>query len=346
MKKDARGTKSKYWCFTINNPTKREATSLSNMVADGIAGYVVYGREEGENGTPHLQGYVEFTNRKRITTIKKLTGFSRAHLEIRRGTNKEAREYCRKDGDVEEYGEFKERKQGQRSDLEDIKEEIADGASELEIADKYFSRWCVFRRSFHAYKGLLSPPKRRNDLSVLFLHGAPGTGKTRFAHESEDSLFTVPTHDLKWFDGYNQEEAVLIDDFRGGCEFGWLLRVLDIYPLQVPVKGSFAAWNPVRIYITSNLPMSEWGYEENLSPLERRIHGIVQVEQWFKEWPQQKLRIAERLEQSKGGIRRGEGTGGEGDDSSKLDLLTPSPPSDDTRLTIQQIESLIKNRSK
>lgn len=98
--------KSKYWCFTLNNPVIGvDADSISRLVAEGIAAYVVIGHERGEGGTPHFQGYVEFVNRKRLTQAKLLIG-TRAHLERRRGTAEEARAYCIKDGVFEEFGHF------------------------------------------------------------------------------------------------------------------------------------------------------------------------------------------------------------------------------------------------
>ena len=88
--------RSRSWIFTINNPTQEPTLESSG------AAYITYGREVGANGTPHLQGFVQFTNAKTRNAVRtKLAG---AHLEIRRGTITQAIEYCHKDGDTYEEG--------------------------------------------------------------------------------------------------------------------------------------------------------------------------------------------------------------------------------------------------
>lgn len=100
-----RNTKSKYWCFTLNNYTAEDVEKINDLVeAEGApANYVVVGKEVGESGTPHLQGYIEFTNRKTFASVKRYIG-SRAHIEPRRGSQEEAIEYCKKDGNFYERG--------------------------------------------------------------------------------------------------------------------------------------------------------------------------------------------------------------------------------------------------
>ncbi len=93
---------SKHWCYTINNPTPRDGEIIHDSNLKFL--YHVCGREVGENGTRHMQGYVVFVNRCRLSSVKKI--FPRAHLEIKRGTVLEASEYCKKDGDFIEVGEL------------------------------------------------------------------------------------------------------------------------------------------------------------------------------------------------------------------------------------------------
>jgi hypothetical protein len=53
------------------------------------------GKEVGEKGTPHLQGYIEFKAPRTWQTIKNL--LPRAHIEKARGTRKQNIAYCSKE---------------------------------------------------------------------------------------------------------------------------------------------------------------------------------------------------------------------------------------------------------
>lgn len=110
-------TRSKYWCFTLNNYEPNDETEAQAIDCQ----YLVYGREVGENGTRHLQGYIEFLTRKRLDTVRRLFS-GRAHWEPRRGTASEASNYCEKDGDVFQKGTMTDVRPGQRTDLESLHE--------------------------------------------------------------------------------------------------------------------------------------------------------------------------------------------------------------------------------
>ena len=241
-----------YWCWTLNNPTKEEIRSLvqAQRTQERVT-YICWGVELGESGTPHLQGYLELESKQRLGGVKKLPGFSRAHLEIRQGSQKQAVDYCRKDGHFFEHGSPRVSQQGKRSDLDAIKELLDVGTCESDVADQYFGQWCRYRKSFSAYRDLQRPVGLR-DVEVFFLWGLAGSGKTGFVYQREPELWISSDPTLQWFDGYSGEEAVLLDDYRGDASTSFILRVLDRYPLKVPVKGSFTNWTPKRIYITSN----------------------------------------------------------------------------------------------
>lgn len=266
----------KYWCFTLNNYTAEEEQSIRELQPDSEnpVSYLVFGREVGDSGTPHLQGYLELTKRLSLAGVKRLLG-QRVHLERRGGSQEEADEYCKKDGDFEAFGSLNVSGQGRRTDLETIRSKIDDGVPELVIAEEHFSKWVVYRRSFEKYRRLKHHSNGiRDQLRVIVLWGEPGTGKTRYVYAKHPNVFAVPDPALCWFDGYSGEDVALIDDYRGDGNESFLLRLLDIYPIQVPVKGGFVDWCPKTIYITSNV-IPPFGHTGIGSALERRLYRTV-----------------------------------------------------------------------
>lgn len=243
--------------------------------------YLCYGRERGsQNDTPHLQGF--FISKTKISRLTIAKCFPRSFIEQARGSSQQASEYCKKEGDYVEFGECPG-KPGNRSDLNQIRDEIKAGASSLDVAEGHFSKWCLYRRSFQVYRELLRPPSTRRDLVVRLLVGHTGAGKTRYVFDAGERLsqdvYVSGSPDLQWFDGYCGQDWVLLDDYRGGAPFEFLLRLLDIYPLRVPIKGGFVSWNPRSIWITSNLEPHEWYPGIDVAPLQRRIGNVVFISQ-------------------------------------------------------------------
>ena len=81
---------SKNWCFTLNNPTAED----DPRTWEGTA-YVTWQLEEGEDETPHYQGYLVMDKKVRLSSMKKIN--ERAHWEKRLGTQQQAIDYCNKE---------------------------------------------------------------------------------------------------------------------------------------------------------------------------------------------------------------------------------------------------------
>lgn len=110
--------RSKYWSWTLNNPTDDEEQKIVDVAQGQQVEYLCFGRETGDAGTPHLQGYTIFAREIRFTTVKNILGTQRLHLEASRGSPTQNRDYCKKDGNFEEFGACPEQTQGRRTDLD------------------------------------------------------------------------------------------------------------------------------------------------------------------------------------------------------------------------------------
>lgn len=116
---------------------------------------------------------------------------------------------------------------------------------------------------------------------VWWLYGPTGTDKSRIASAiCTDAYFKSP--DNKWFDGYDGERVVVMNDLRKSTfSFSYLLDLLDRYPLLVEAKGSMVPMTSIMFIVTSSKsPHELWheiaGYEnENVGQLTRRCEHIV-----------------------------------------------------------------------
>lgn len=149
-------------------------------------------------------------------------------------------------------------RQGRRSDLEEIKAAIEEGKEEKEIAAEHFSQWVVYRRSFTAYRDLYFSSTRTWKTKVVVVWGETGTGKSTFCWDQAAGRSTFVPGDFQWFDGYHGQDIVILDDYRGEYPIAFMLRLLDRFPMQVPIKGGFTSWSPRKVYITSNVAPQYW----------------------------------------------------------------------------------------
>lgn len=99
----ARASAVKNWCFTLNNFSETDMIKIKTMFDHGHFNYLLFGREVGAEGTPHLQGYVQCKKRLRLKQMKQLLG-PRCHIEQAQGNVFQNQLYCKKDGDFEEHG--------------------------------------------------------------------------------------------------------------------------------------------------------------------------------------------------------------------------------------------------
>lgn len=239
--------------------------------------FIIFQTERCPNtGRFHFQGYCELTDKMTMAGIKTLFKDPTMHVEQRMGSQQEAIAYCSKE-ETRVAGPFQAGipcAQGTRSDLEEAKSDIDNGANIMMLWENHFSSMVRYSRSLERYLMLKSVP-RTWKTEVIVYWGRAGTGKSRLAFESATHPYV---HDgTVWFDGYVGQDDVILDDYTGSIAIGTFLKLCDRYPMQVPVKGGYVNWKPRRLYITSNLQPAEWypkAQPEQHRAIERRLDSI------------------------------------------------------------------------
>jgi len=229
------GSLAKRWVFTINNYTA--ATELHLKGCDFE--YCCYGREVGETGTKHLQGCICFAAKKRLTAVSKI--IPHAHLEIMRGNIVEASDYCKKDGDFEEMGVMPDIDNGANEKKRWSDAIAACKAGNLDdVPDDI--RLKYYRTCKEIAKDFMVKSEDLDGVSGVWIYGPSGTGKSRLARQDyPDSYMKMQN---KWWDGYQMEDSVILDDFD--CkELGHLLKIWgDRYAFVAETKGGAISIRP------------------------------------------------------------------------------------------------------
>lgn len=234
----------------------------------------------------HVQAYIHFHGARSMSAVKKDLG-NEVHLEIRRGTTKEAIKYCSKE-ETRVWGPFEhgdKPHQGIPSKLFNVCQAIQQGeiTSFTQLIHEAPEVYCRNRNGIRDILGSSIKAKTKDfrKLTVEVYYGEAGTGKTRRVYEEHESLYSLEQsangQDV-WFDGYEGEKTLLIDDFYGWIRFSFLLKILDGYRLKLPVKGSYtwAEWETV-IFTSNTAPWNwyRWSDHLNYGAFKRRITKVI-----------------------------------------------------------------------
>jgi len=260
----------------LNNYQDVEYSAIKDWI-EAECDYGCIGKEVGDSGTPHLQGYFRKKTKCRLSQLK--TGVSqRAHFEVARGSPRDNRTYCSKDGDFWEFGTCPAAT-GRKS-----RDELA-----LEFRSAFDSgnivKFAEDNPGAYAFSGHvllrnclgLAVAVERPDVTVEWLYGEPGVGKSRLAHGRFPQGF-VKEPRTKWWTGYKLERDVIIDDIAPkGIDINHLLRWFDRYKCYVETKGDMVPLHAVNFIVTSNFSPDDCfrdedgGLHKQMPALRRRM---------------------------------------------------------------------------
>lgn len=242
------------WCVTINNFTEDDEINAYGCAV--VTKYCIFGRETGESGTPHLQGFIYFDNPQRFDSVRVLFN-GRAHIENMKGTPRQASDYCKKDGDFFEEGTcpLTQTEKGDKG-KPSIQERwsLAKAGDFEELPPEHLK---IYK---HIYLSTYTPVNRDN-LENYWIMGPTGTGKSTWARQQFPKIYWKLLN--KWWDDYEHEEdAVIMEDIGPqNCEKSTIIQCLKIwadhYPFRAEFKGGSMMIRPKAIVVTSNYGIND-----------------------------------------------------------------------------------------
>lgn len=264
---------------------------------NGDMKYLLYAPELcPTTGRKHFQGYVYWHSAKTISASSKALG--KITVKVAKGDIDKQLSYIR--GPYEknektkpynpEWKEFGKRpEQGERIDLQQIKNEIINGKSVDEITMENPLIYHQYGRTLNKIQNIALRKKYRKWMTEGFWYiGKTGIGKSHIAFEGYDpsTHYIFNLNDNGFWNGYTGQEIVIIQELRGQIPFGELLDIIDKWPKTVKIKGE----EPVpllakKVIITSpkhpkEVYLNVCDDDDRIEQLLRRIKIIELLEAW------------------------------------------------------------------
>lgn len=238
------GRQSRLWCFTNFNLDFDYQKVLNTSTAE----YIITGKETcPTTGNLHHQGFIYFSGQRKASKNKDGKWFNKniskmlggCHTEMCEGNLDQNCDYCSKDDNVTEYGV--KPAQGHRTDLDAIKSSILNGEKKVDdIACDNPNLFHQYGRTLNKLEDIALRKKYRTTMTKgVWYWGETDVGKSHTAfHEAfnhfSDSWYMWPK-DGQWWDGYQGEKLVIINEFRGTkhIQYDELLDLVDKWPKMV-----------------------------------------------------------------------------------------------------------------
>lgn len=282
---------AKYWIFTENNPKGALDGLFESEYDNGNLEWAAWQLEVGENGTEHFQGTLCFRKKKLLSTVKKL--IPSAHWDICRSVQASIN-YCLKPDGTKDTSfrldgpwtigdpKYKENNAKCWNHIAQLIKE--DNVSDYDLYEKhgYVSQLAMYSRGIDRIRSIIQSknPKPWRQLEVYYFYGDTEMHKSKTARQMFPLIYKKEPGDAL-FNGYEDEDALLLDDFYGR-EFSYnhLLNVLDGHHLQLRVLYGTRIAKYTKVVITCNVLPHLWypnlfsSGKVNPNALFRRIHHL------------------------------------------------------------------------
>ena len=303
VEKKGKDTQARKFQITINNPKEKglDAAKIGELL-NTLTGLVYYCLSEeigGETQQHHIHVFVIYKNPKLFSTMK--NKFPQAHFEMVKGSNSQNRDYVFKEGRWEgtekgltkiegtqiESGDLPPDRSNENPELRRLFELIESGRSTYDILDE-FPEYMMKTIDIDRCRRIIKETEMKNiwrTLSVTYIFGKTGTGKTRHVMEKYgyETVFRVTDYHHP-FDTYEGQDVIVFEEFNSSITIQDMLNYLDGYPVKLPARYTDKVASFTKVYITSNLqltmqyPNVQEEKPEVWEALLRRITDVVEFE--------------------------------------------------------------------
>jgi len=259
------------FCVTWNNYPSNAVETLLEFASKKLALYAIFGRESGENGTPHIQGYLHLKHAVTFSAFKKQ--FPHIHVERARGTAMENKIYCSKEGNFTEFGTCPEDSGVVTKNLWKTVFELASNGDWTILQQDHPRIWVMMSEKLKSMR-IPRSVVIQGDLVNEWWYGETGTGKSRLAWEKY-GIVCYQKMLNKWWDGYNDQPVVVIEEWSPKNEVtASALKVwADRYPFTAQIKGGvLQKIRPQKIIVISNYRLGDcFPDTRDAEPIARRF---------------------------------------------------------------------------
>jgi len=271
----SRITYGRRFCFTWNNYPETAEAQIRAFHEEKQATYTIVGREIGENGTPHLQGYFHLKDRLAFSRLKEY--FPSIHIEKAKGNAEQNKIYCSKDLDFFEMGTCP--KTSGNASKESWKE-ILDAAQRGDwpfLKDNYPRVWVTLHEKLISMRIPKTQVLSGETIDNEWWYGSTGTGKSKLAWEKYGVICYQKMLN-KWWDGYDDQKVVVIEEWSPKNEVtASALKIwADRYPFTAQIKGGvLQKIRPAKIIVISNYALFDcFPDSRDSEPIARRFRQI------------------------------------------------------------------------
>lgn len=277
--------RSKKWCFTWNNYPNDWSSKLAQLIAikELQIKFLIAEQETGEEGTPHIQGYLRSNARIYYRTLRSKID---CYWTEAKGSEEQNINYCTKENNnVFKWGtpvtksaiNRLTRDEKIRNMRKDVLEITWDQFEEKYPYESTFQQqtWLKYKYEHKQDDGIWSGELRDKN---IWIYGPPGTGKSSWAWKQSDKIYVKLQN--KWWDGFHFKEydLVLIEDFANDKQMlaPYIKQWADRYKFVAEIKNGVIWINPkqFRMIITSNYSIEQCFGPEDAAAIKRRFREI------------------------------------------------------------------------